>query len=225
MDPKCYPNTDDFLKALQDEGTTNKSNVQEYKSLMKVLGPVQVRLKKTYPRCGIPKNATDARRALAFACVRVRAHRDVAEVALELQKYAVTTSGSNKMYVIGSGTNRGGFGIILRGLLSVWRSKMSAALAQRTPNDALRLAGIMMDPAERESIQRIMSNKKGGREQSDQPNDVFTAYFVTALAKFKDKRYIIAAPNHIGKIQGYESFDANDVSTITATMVILLLAY
>jgi hypothetical protein len=40
-------------------------------------------------------------------------------------------------------------------------------LSQQAPNEALRLAGIMCDPEERESIQRIMLNKKGARAQSD----------------------------------------------------------
>ena len=66
-DPKCYPkDTDAFMKALQDEGVQNKNRVQEYKPLMKVVAPVQVRLKAVYPGCGMPKNATDARRAIAM---------------------------------------------------------------------------------------------------------------------------------------------------------------
>ena len=211
-DPKCYPkDTDAFMKALQDEGVQNKNRVQEYKPLMKVVAPVQVRLKAAYPGCGMLKNATDARRAIAFACVRIRAHRDTAEVEESLRKYAA--DGSTKVFVIGSGTDRGGFGIVLQGLLSYWTSKISAAtLSQRAPNDALRLAGIMCDPEERESIQKVMSNKKGARPQSDQADDTFTAYFVTALVKFKDRAYILDPPANIQKIEGHAAFDANDVS-------------
>jgi hypothetical protein len=214
QDPKCHPpDHDAFMKALQEQGELNKNRVCEYKLLMKTLAPVQVRLKAAYPHCGIPKNLTDARRALAFACVRMRSHRDVAEVAEEVRKYALP-AGATKVYVIGTGLARdkGGFPIVLRGLLDYWKSKVTTTVTQRSPNDALRLAGILCDPEERESVQRIMSNKKSARPQADQPDDTFTAYFVSILVKFKDATYIVDRPANVEKIKGYESFDANDVS-------------
>jgi hypothetical protein len=212
-DPKCYPPQHDaFMKAIQEQGQFNKNKVVEYKTLMKVLAPVQMRLKAAYPNCGIPKNPTDARRALAFACVRIRAHRDTAEVSEEVRKYAV--AGSTKVYVIGTGlaADRAGFRIVLQGQLNYWTSKITTTVTQRSPNDALRLAGIMCDPEERESIQKIMANKKGARAQSDQADDTFTAYFQSVVAKFKSSTYVVERPTNVEKIKGNESFDANDVS-------------
>jgi hypothetical protein len=143
----------------------------------------------------------------------MRSHRDVAEVAEEVRKYALP-AGATKVYVIGTGLARdkGGFPIVLRGLLDYWKSKVTTTVTQRSPNDALRLAGILCDPEERESVQRIMSNKKSARPQADQPDDTFTAYFVSILVKFKDATYIVDRPANVEKIKGYESFDANDVS-------------
>jgi hypothetical protein len=212
-DPKCYPPQHDaFMKAIQEQGQFNKNKVVEYKTLMKVLAPVQTRLKSAYPNCGIPKNPTDARRALAFACVRIRAHRDTAEVSEEVRKYAV--AGSTKVYVIGTGlsVDRAGFRFVLQGLLDYWRSKITTTVTQRSPNDALRLAGIMCDPEERESIQKIMANKKGARAQSDQADDIFTAYFQSIVGKFKSSTYVVDRPTNVEQIKGNESFDANDVS-------------
>ena len=212
-DPKCYPPQHDaFMKAIQEQGQFNKNKVVEYKTLMKVLAPVQMRLKAAYPNCGIPKNPTDARRALAFACVRIRAHRDTAEVSEEVRKYAV--AGSTKVYVIGTGlaADRAGFRIVLQGQLNYWTSKITTTVTQRSPNDALRLAGIMCDPEERESIQKIMANKKGARAQSDQADDIFTAYFQSIVGKFKSSTYVVDRPTNVEQIKGNESFDANDVS-------------
>jgi hypothetical protein len=70
----------------------------------------------------------------------------------------------------------------------------------------------MCDPEERESIQKIMANKKGARAQSDQADDIFTAYFQSIVGKFKSSTYVVDRPTNVEQIKGNESFDANDVS-------------
>ena len=104
--------TDAFMNALQDLGEPNKNLVQEYKGLLKVVAPVQARLKAAYPNCGVPKNPTDARSAIFFGCVHICQHRDTAEVAEPLRNYAAI--GSTKVYfVIGGGADGGRFGVVL----------------------------------------------------------------------------------------------------------------
>jgi hypothetical protein len=133
-------------------------------------------------------------------------------VAEEVRKYAV--AGLTKVYVIGTGlaVDRAGFRIVLQGQLNYWRSKITTTVTQRSPNNALRLAGIMCDPEERENIQKIMANKKGARAQSDQADYTFTAYFQSIVAKFKSSTYVVERQSNVKKIKGNESFDANDVS-------------
>jgi hypothetical protein len=97
---------------------------------MKVVAPVQVRLNAVYPGCDMPKNATDARRAIAFACVRIRAHRDNAEVEESLRKYAVDRS--TKVFLSAAGN-------IEEGLEFFSKNYCPGR------SDALRLAGIMCD--------------------------------------------------------------------------------
>lgn len=75
----------------------------------------------------MPKNPTDAWRAVVFGCVRIRQHRDTAEVAEPLIKYVA--AGSTKVYVIGGVADKGGFSVVLWGLLDHWRSKITTMLA------------------------------------------------------------------------------------------------
>ena len=72
-DPELYPPFEEFMKALQDEGKMlgKKKQVMSYPLLMKALNNSVKVLQKKYSDYGIPKNPTDAKKAIVYHVIHV----------------------------------------------------------------------------------------------------------------------------------------------------------
>lgn len=160
-DPQLYPSVDALLTALQDPGKRAKNGVMQYPLLMKVLGDTQKVLKKKYSGYGMPKNPTDCKKFMAYHIVRVRTHRDDVSLPEYFRQYAK----DGKVYVINDNTTNGGFNIILSSMLSFWLSKKTADISQRTPNDAMRVASILLDEEHRTLIHPLNTSPEAAAKR------------------------------------------------------------
>jgi hypothetical protein len=237
-DPDCFPKVDDFMRALQDPGetsrpkkhgnksgggdtavgsmaiTTSSDAVIVYPKLMKALTLVQRTLQAKYSHFGIPKHPTDCKKQLALACVRIRKNRDKASVPDEFRKYA--HEGSDTLFVINLDLDNGGFNIPLSACLDHWRSQKKKDVDSRNPNDACRVAAILLLPEFRESVAKIMSERKD-RAMLDQASCPVSAFYEVAADKFRDTSFIAQVPDKFSLIDGHETIDPNDEDRIMLT--------
>jgi hypothetical protein len=236
-DKECFPNLEEFMRALQDPGEMSKpkkyngaksgiasttaggksSDISScdaiivYPKLMKVLARVQRTLHAKYAHLGMPKHPTDCKRQLALACVRARKSRDKATVPEEFRKYAV--EGSDTLFLINHDLGNGGFNIPLSACLDHWQSQRKKDVDSRNPNDACRVAAILLLPEFRESVAKIMSEKKD-RAMLDQASCPVSAFYEVAADKFRDASFRVKFPDKFSLIDGHENIDPNDEDRI-----------
>ena len=173
-DNECYPNSDAFLRALQDPGVSSSAKQKKpagntgtsttatsggncdtvivYPKLMKVLAPVQRTLHSKYAHLGMPKHPTDCKRQLALACIRTRKSRDKGAFPEMFRQYAL--EGSDTLFIINHDERNGGFNIPLSACLNHWGTQKKKDIDSRNPNDACRVAAILLLPEFRDSCGR-----------------------------------------------------------------------
>jgi hypothetical protein len=221
-DPDCYPNINAFMLALQDPGklttvakkqqssSSSNDSVIGYPLLMKVLGPVQKILQDKYSSLGVPKHPTEVRRQLALACVRTRKSRDKVTVPESFRKY-----GGNYpvVFVINHNEVNGGFNVPLQACIDFWQSQRKKDVDSRTANDGCRVAAIMLLQEFRDSVVKIMKEKRD-RQMLDQATCPITAFYEVAAAKFRDPSFVAKLPALFTSIEGHQAIDPNDVDRI-----------
>ena len=235
-DQECFPKVEEFMRALQDPGETSKPKkhnaaksgggttavgstiassssdaVIVYPKLMKVLAGVQRTLHTKYAHLGMPKHPTDCRRQLALACVRTRKSRDKAAVPDEFRKFAI--DGSDTLFIINHDFSNGGFNIPLSACLDHWQSQKKKDVDSRNPNDACRVAAILLLPEFRDSVAKILSEKKD-RAMLDQAVCPVSAFYEVAADKFRDTLLRVQIPDKFSLIDGHENIDPNDEDRI-----------
>ena len=211
-DPELYPEYDCFMKALQDPGERNtKNNEIVYKQLMKSVASIQKVLVTKYRDIGVPKNQTDCRRQIVLSCVRSRKSRDKGLLPEKFRKFALPNS--NTVFILNDDEIHGGFRIVLSACISHWKSQKKRAFDSRNSNDACRVAAILLDPKHRDSVSRIMSNKKD-RAMQDQSACPVKAFYEVAAEDFRSIAYRAKLPLKFNLIEGHESIDPNDSDRI-----------
>ena len=222
-DKECYPKIDAFMRALQDPGSSSSSSAKQkkpggtrtassdaasscdtvivYPKLMKVMASVQKTLHSKYSHVGMPKHPTDCKRQLVLACVRTRKSRDKGVVPDEFCQYAV--EGSDTLFIINHNLDNGGFNIPLSACLEHWRSQKKKDFDSRTPNDACRVAAILLLPEFRDSVAKILSEKKD-RAMMDQASCPVSAFYEVAAEKYRDPLFVARTPDKFESIDGLE---------------------
>ena len=222
-DKECFPKIEEFMRALQDPGEVSKpkkygaksgidtstaggstdisscDGVIVYPKLMRVLACVQKTLHAKYAHLGMPKHPTDCKRQLALACLRAWKSRDKAAVPNEFRQYGM--EGSDTLFLINNNIENGGFSIPLSACLNHWRSQRKKDVDSRNSNDACRVAAILLLPEFRESVARIMSEKKD-RAMLDQASCPVSAFCEVAADKFRDLSFRVKFPDKFTLIDG-----------------------
>ena len=129
------PDCDLFMTALQDEGqrdTSTPAMTLHFPKLEKFcLSVAKQWRKKNFP--GMPKNTTDAKRAISSFLVKRRKYVDKAVVIPSFHKYADKDS---KVFVLeATEPICGGFGKMIPLLQNFWNSNAEKAQVRRTPAD------------------------------------------------------------------------------------------
>ena len=232
-DPDCFPNVDHFMRTLQNHGETSGPRKHDAKSgggtnagstaittsnavivypkVMKALSSVQRTLQAKYGHFGIPKHPTDCKRQLALACVRSLKNRDKASVPDEFRKYA--PEGSDTLFVINHDLGNGGFNVPLSACLDHWRSQKKKDVDSRNPNDPCRVAAILLLPEFRESVAKIVPERKDCA-MLDQAMCPVSAFYEVAADKFRDTSFLAQVPDKFSLIDSHETIDPNDEDRI-----------
>jgi hypothetical protein len=212
-DPELYPSFDEIMVALQDVGTKvtkgKAAGEIRYTLLIKAVTKTQKTLLAKYKHLGFPKNPTECKREIANHCIRIRKLKDVINLPTEFHNYK---NADGQVFVINTELVDGGYRVAMAALLSHWGTKQKESIDQRNPNDALRLAAILLDEKHRAAVQKIMTNLKSDRKQQDQAACPAQAFFSVASADFTSPSYVAKSPALADQIEGHEQMDPNDVS-------------
>ena len=117
------------------------------------------------------------------------------------------------MFVINHDLGNVGFNVPLSACLDHWRSQKKKDVDSRNPNDAYRVAAILLLPEFRESITKIMSARKD-HAMLDQAMCPVSAFYEVAADKFRDTSFLAQIPNKFSLIDSYETIDPNDEDQI-----------
>ena len=188
-----------------------KKQVMSYPLLMKALNNSVKVLQKKYLDYGIPKNPTDAKKAIVYQVIHIRKQQDKATVPEQFCKYA--KEGKTEVYIINFDSDHGGLNVVFTAMLSNWLSKKDQSVSQHVPDDGLHCAAILLDPKYCGTVKIIMSNKKSDkRAYQDQAKCLVKAFYVDAAAVFRNISYIAKTLVNANLVDGNELMDPNNVS-------------
>lgn len=182
---------DDFMTAIQDPGRMGTKGRQQGKMLYPKLDKIAaMSWKKLLTKISSKKNATEAKRALVQCLEMQRNHIDIVEALPSLRMYAIPEE--EKMYVFRNDES-GGQDLFLELCVTKYH-KPTGSNSKRDGNDAIRVCAAICHPSVREGAVNVLSGKKS-RNQLDQSNNTYTAFFETVLEVFLDSDLEIPRPD------------------------------
>lgn len=151
------------VASRQDEGKQDKKKPHVIKCgpLDKLAKDIVDRLAKHQPP-GMPANVTRRKIDVTKFLVSMRKHVDKTNARLEFvsivndPKNKIASSDPEKMFVVTNDTSNAGFNVVMAALLAAWRQTLVGTNSLRVPNDALRVAIIMLDGDIRGSIHGLL---------------------------------------------------------------------
>ena len=93
--------------------------------------------------------------------------------------------------------------MVFTAMLSNWLSKKDQSVSQHVLDDGLHCATILLDPKYHRTMKIIMSNKKSDkRAYQDQAECPVKAFYVDAVAVFRNISYIAKTPVNANLVDG-----------------------
>jgi hypothetical protein len=221
-DPSLFPGLVPFVCGIQDEGKQDnkKPHIIKYSQLDKLAKDIADRLAKHEPR-GMPANVTRRKNDVTKILVSMRKHVDKTNTRLELvsivcnpENKVTSVSEPEKIFVITNDIANAGFNVAMTALLSAWSQRSVGINLNRTPNDALRVTGIMLDPDIRGGIHGLLCSRRD-RNKQDQPISTEQGLYEVCAGKFNDPDYIARVPNEVDLLESYELLDPNHTERIS----------
>ena len=144
--PELYPPVSELMIALQDEGkeTFNKKNVMtmKYGKLHKYSKDLH-NLLASRKTVGLDTNITRGARRILNIIISLRRTVDVSTLPEALIKYRLKPENVS-MFIINRDPTHAGYPLIIHQINEYLKTNISAANTIRTPNDALRVCGILL---------------------------------------------------------------------------------
>jgi hypothetical protein len=213
-EPDLYPPLSELMIALQDEGKKkfNKKGDQlqllDYNALRKFSKNIHNLLAQRKTN-GLESNITRGTDKIISIINTLRKKTDTSSLHVSLRKYC--KSKDNMMLVVENNEDHGGYPLILNQISEYLKSNIISSKASRTPNDAVRVTGILLHAHYRSAVTAIMANKKD-RAACDLPVDPTIAFCKQAVRDFNDPTFIIIGPPDAHELDG--EWDPNDADRI-----------
>jgi hypothetical protein len=195
---KIYPPVQEIAAALQDPGkkeTKKRSGkdhiITKYPQIEKLAIKIFKAIQREYRNPeGLEKNASRGKRHLIVEILVARKHIDVTEVHTIFHQFAK----DGKVFLCQNDPVRCG----LDHCVARYQQHINSLIQQknnaRTPNDGLRLTGILLDSTYRNEVSSIMTKKKD-RKKSDVAGDPVTHFFAQILTEcFLNSDYVVSPP-------------------------------
>ena len=157
---EIYPSPEVIADALQDLGRSKETKSKgrtvketKYPKMEKMCTGIYKKIQMIYKPVGFTTNQTRGSKALIMECLLCRKHKDIFNCEAFFHPYGK----EGKVYVITNDPIDSGLSIAIKGFQDHVELNAKQKNAARTPNDGLRLAGILMDPQHRSPVSGIMS--------------------------------------------------------------------
>ena len=197
-DMKYYPKKDEFMKALQDPGVPDekqKGSVFKFPVLKRACEKIWVTFKELNVE-NLPTNKSRGSLSILKCITTRRQLKDKVDVYPSLAEYGAEDS--SQVFILQNDEQFFGFDIVLTLYFNYLSSKGNKKEVSRSPDDAIRVAGILLDPEHRASVLGMLSGVRS-REKCDQSVDPSLAFAHTMLQKFKDDEYEVQKPRTINE--------------------------
>jgi hypothetical protein len=178
-----YPPVNDFVTALQDEGTMTKKK-DDTKLVYKKINAISNELHKKLLKLditGYPKNVSKGSEIITSSIIQCHKQVDVVSVCVELRIFA--PSNLPTMYIVSNDKHTAGFELILRKIDEFLKQKAVRANDHCTPNDGLHVAGILCDIKYRDTVIGVLAGR-ADRQKLDLPVNPTIAFAEDAVADF-----------------------------------------
>ena len=214
-DKELYPSLDVFMTAIQDAGREKKSKnkdtgVMAFPKIKKLCLDLY---RKIYARHsnrlpGLDKNEHRGAQKLEKVILLKRKKREVSEVDTEFAKFCDKNEGC--VYTIANDRHKFGLNLVLDAFENHQLQAVSKTALNRTPDDAMRLVWILLDPDNRGTVTGILTGKKD-RKKMDQSHCTTLAFFEEKAGDFNNPAYVVRSPQLLQDIVDHETFDPNNV--------------
>jgi hypothetical protein len=199
-------------QALQDEGVPDpksEHNGFKFPQLQKMSTKIYEILKeKKLDR--LPANKTRGSESVQKCLLSLRKHIDKTEVYNELSKHGKYNS--PQVFILQNDLVYFGFDYFLTLYFSYLGSVGNKKEEQRTPSDAIRVAGVLLLPEFRGTVQGLLGGTRN-REQQDQSVSPTIAFSMDAVKKFNDVDFIVPKPATMDE-DDIKNCDPNDIARI-----------
>jgi hypothetical protein len=214
-DNELYPSFDTFMTAIQDAGKEKKAKNKETGVVVipKIKKICQYIYRKIYARhrdrlSSLDKNDTRGAQKLEKVILLKRKKRDITEIDAAFATYR---DAEGSVYIISNDPNKFGLNLVLEAFENHIGQAVTKTMLNRTPDDAMRLVWILLDPENRATVQGILTGKKD-RKKMDQSYCTTLAFFDEKASDFNNPAYVVRSPQLLHDIVDYETFDPNNVS-------------
>ena len=196
LDQKWYIDKDVFMAGIQDPGEVDpKSGEQKlihYPKMKVMVGKMFQKLKQEgFPN--LPSNVTRVSPVIINAITVRRKFVPVGSVYREFRSHSADGS---SLWIIGNSQRFYGYNQILSEIHYFFQETKRKKQRDRTPSDAIRVAAIMLDPANLKAVTVMLTGSRMTRAASDQAVDPNLAWAMDAATQFNDDDYEVPEPHH-----------------------------
>mgnify|MGYP000691392802 CR=1 FL=1 len=197
---QIFPPTDEIVKALQDPGKIVACRTKAGKEkgmkltkcdlLQKLAASVYRKIKDVYRPVGMTDNVSRGKQALVVDIINSRKAFDTTDVMMEFHPY----NKAGKVLLINNDLPYAGLDASVDRFQDHIELSARKKDCQRTPDDGMRCAAIMLDPKYRGAVSGIMSNKKDC-SKSDIAGDHVQNFFSDAVIDFLNPCLLYTSPS------------------------------
>jgi hypothetical protein len=215
LDKKWYINKDVFLAGIQDPGAVDpKTGEQQliHFPVMKTMASKMFHKMKEHQFPNLPANVSRVTPVIINAITTKRDLVGVNTCDREFRKYSAD---GLEVYLIQNNTMYYGYNRILQEVHYFFYESKKKKEKDRSPADAIRVAAIMLDPANRKAVTLMLSGTRQSRAQADQSVDPSLAWAMDAVDQFNDDMYVVDDCHHDIDPSDVRGIDPNSTGGVT----------
>ena len=195
-----YPSFHEIVDSLQDAGVVassstklaKKTGIQKRKhvKIAKIATVVHKKIKDLCnPHAQLDDNVSRGKNVLCMEMLQSRKHVDTCDTNIAFH----SCGKDGKVCLIHNNPRFAGLDLAVKKFQQAHEHNTKSRAAHRTPEDGLRLAGVLFHPEHRAAVAGVMTNKKD-RKKSDVPGDTTRNFFAHALNDFSDPSFEVSTP-------------------------------
>ena len=200
--PDVCPTFTEIVTVLHDEGVATTTNTklfwqtgikhQKFVKIAKIATQIHKKLKEHFnPATLLDDNVSHGKDTLAVKILQSRKHVDTCDADRAFHSYGK----EGRVYLIHNHDcpMYAGIDLVIKRFQEAHEHNVKSRASNQTPEDGLRLAGVLFNSEHRAAVAGVMMNKKD-QKKSDAPGDTTKNFFSVALKDFMDPNFEVVLP-------------------------------